>query len=229
MFTHDGAEGFDVSQTTPHNSVIIAYQAPIPTLKNKMDQVEAETTIPERHKESAKATKSKNESKAPKLAKEPKSAPLKKEKAPNTPAAPMDPNSMFKEGFLKSVYNEKPASRIITRFPPEPNGFLHIGHSKAIAINFGFARFHGGVCYLRFDDTNPEAEEEKYFTAIQDIIKWLGFKPFKVTYSSDNFDKLYELAEDLIRRDGAYVCHCSGRLPSCIDRVILILDLQMPK
>lgn len=117
---------------------------------------------------------------------------------------------MFKEGFLKSVYNEKPAEQVVTRFPPEPNGFLHIGHSKAIAINFGFARYHGGVCYLRFDDTNPEAEEEKYFTAIQSIIEWLGFKPFKVTYSSDNFDRLYELAESLIKRDGAYVCHCSG-------------------
>lgn len=126
------------------------------------------------------------------------------------PAAPVDPNSMFKEGFLKSVYNEKPAKEITTRFPPEPNGYLHIGHSKAIAINFGFARYHNGVCYLRFDDTNPEAEEEKYFTAIQEIIEWLGFKPFKVTYSSDNFDKLYELAENLIKRGGAYVCHCTG-------------------
>lgn len=167
--------------------------------------------LPERPKENAKPLKPKKEPKAPKSAKEPKPAPQKKEKTPNAPAAPIDPNSMFKEGFLKSVYNEKPAKEVVTRFPPEPNGFLHIGHSKAIAINFGFARFYGGECYLRFDDTNPEAEEEKYFTAIQDMVEWLGFKPFKVTYSSDNFDKLYELAEDLIKRDGAYVCHCSGR------------------
>lgn len=87
---------------------------------------------------------------------------------------------------------------------------MHIGHSKAIAINFGFAKFHLGDCYLRFDDTNPEAEEEKYFTAIQEIVEWLGFKPIKVTYSSDNFDRLYELAEFLIKKDGAYVCHCTG-------------------
>src|ERR1700750_954993 len=77
---------------------------------------------------------------------------------------------------------------IVTRFPPEPNGYLHIGHAKAIAINFGFAKFHGGECYLRFDDTNPEAEDEKYFTAIKEIVEWLGFKPKAVTYSSDNFD-----------------------------------------
>lgn len=166
--------------------------------------------LPERPKEIAKEPKSKKEPKASKPPKEPKPAPQKKEKTPGAPTAPIDTNSMFKEGFLKSVYNEKPTEQIVTRFPPEPNGYLHIGHSKAIAINFGFARFHDGVCYLRFDDTNPEAEEEKYFTAIQDIIEWLGFKPFKVTYSSDNFQRLYELAEELIKRDGAYVCHCTG-------------------
>ena len=180
--------------------------------------MESETTLPERPKEPVKGSKGKKEPKASKPAKEPKPATQKKEKTANAPAAPIDPNSMFKEGFLKNVYNEKPSERVVTRFPPEPNGFLHIGHSKAIAINFGFARYHGGVCYLRFDDTNPEAEEEKYFTAIQDIIEWLGFKPFKVTYSSDNFDKLYELAEHLIHRDGAYVCHCSGTL--CYPRKI---------
>jgi glutaminyl-tRNA synthetase len=131
------------------------------------------------------------------------------QKAPSAPTAPMDPESMFKEGFLKTVYSTRPSEHVITRFPPEPNGYLHIGHSKAIAINFGFARFHGGDCYLRFDDTNPEKEEEKYFTAIKDMIAWLGFKPFKITYSSDNFDKLYELAEQLIQADGAYICHCT--------------------
>jgi len=97
---------------------------------------------------------------------------------------------------LADVYKERPEKDVVTRFPPEPNGFLHIGHAKAIAINFGFAKYHGGVCYLRFDDTNPEKEEEKYFTAIKDIVEWLGFKPYKITYSSDNFQKLYDLAED---------------------------------
>ena len=117
---------------------------------------------------------------------------------------------MFKEGFLSDVYREKPCDPVITRFPPEPNGFLHIGHSKAIAVDFGFARYHGGHCYLRFDDTNPEAEEERYLVAIKEIIEWLGFKPYGITYSSDNFDKLYALAETLITKDKAYACHCSG-------------------
>lgn len=126
------------------------------------------------------------------------------------PAAKAEPVSMFAEGWLKRIYEEKPVKDVHTRFPPEPNGYLHIGHCKAIAVNFGFAKHHKGVCYLRYDDTNPEKEEEKYFTSILDIIKWLGFEPWKVTYSSDNFDKLYELAEELIRKDGAYVCHCSS-------------------
>jgi glutaminyl-tRNA synthetase len=68
--------------------------------------------------------------------------------------------------------------------------------------------------YLRFDDTNPEAEEEIYFTAIEEMVRWLGFEPYKITHSSDNFDKLYELAEKLITLDKAYVCHCGGMLPS---------------
>lgn len=65
---------------------------------------------------------------------------------------------------------------------------------------------------MRFDDTNPEAEEEIYFTAIEEMVRWLGFEPYKITYSSDNFDKLYELAEKLVGLDKAYVCHCGGRL-----------------
>ncbi|KAF2683923.1 glutaminyl-tRNA synthetase [Lentithecium fluviatile CBS 122367] len=120
-----------------------------------------------------------------------------------------EPSSIFSEGWLKRVYDQKPVKDVRSRFPPEPNGYLHIGHCKAIAVNFGFARHHKGVCFLRYDDTNPEKEEEIYFTSILDIIKWLGFEPYKITYSSDNFDKLYELAEELIRKDGAYVCHCS--------------------
>ena len=173
-----------------------------------------DVVLPERIKDEAKAPKPKKqpkEPKDPKIAKESKPSGLKKEKSAESSAASLDPNSMFKEGFLKSVYNENPTDRVVTRFPPEPNGYLHIGHSKAIAINFGFARYRNGICYLRFDDTNPEAEEEKYFTAIQDIIEWLGFKPAGVTYSSDNFEKLYALAEYLIERDGAYVCHCTGK------------------
>ena len=132
-----------------------------------------------------------------------------KEQAKPAAKAKAENVSMFGEGWLKRVYEEKPVKDVYTRFPPEPNGYLHIGHCKAIAVNFGFAKHHKGQCYLRYDDTNPEKEEEKYFTSILDIIKWLGFEPWKVTYSSDNFDKLYELAEELIKKDGAYVCHCS--------------------
>ncbi|PVH88058.1 glutaminyl-tRNA synthetase-like protein [Cadophora sp. DSE1049] len=120
----------------------------------------------------------------------------------------VEPTNMFAQGWLDEVYKERPVNPVTTRFPPEPNGYLHIGHAKAIAVNFGFARYHGGECYLRFDDTNPEAEEEKYFTAIKEIVEWLGFKPKEITYSSDNFDKLYEKAEELIKLDKAYVCHC---------------------
>ncbi|KAK4112640.1 glutaminyl-tRNA synthetase [Canariomyces notabilis] len=125
-----------------------------------------------------------------------------------TEEAPIDPDAMFKQGFLNDVYNERPEKQVFTRFPPEPNGFLHIGHAKAIAVNFGFARYHGGKCYLRYDDTNPEAEEEIYFTAIEEMVRWLGFEPYKITYSSDNFGRLYELAEKLITLGKAYVCHC---------------------
>jgi glutaminyl-tRNA synthetase len=124
------------------------------------------------------------------------------------PAAQSTPTSVFEEGWLKKVYGEKPIA-VRTRFPPEPNGYLHIGHAKAIAVNFGFAKFHNGTCFLRFDDTNPEKEEAKFFQSIEEIIKWLGFEPYKITYSSDNFDLLYNLAEELIKKDKAYVCHCT--------------------
>ncbi|PAV91745.1 hypothetical protein WR25_09248 [Diploscapter pachys] len=97
--------------------------------------------------------------------------------------------------------------KVVTRFPPEPNGVLHIGHAKAININFGYAKATGGACYLRFDDTNPEKEEEKFFLAIEDIVRWLGYSPVAVTHSSDNFQQLYEWAVVLIKKGHAYVCH----------------------
>uniref|UniRef100_A0A0N4Z6T3 glutamine--tRNA ligase n=1 Tax=Parastrongyloides trichosuri TaxID=131310 RepID=A0A0N4Z6T3_PARTI len=94
-----------------------------------------------------------------------------------------------------------------TRFPPEPNGVLHIGHAKAININFGYAKAHGGKCNLRFDDTNPEKEEEKFFHGIEDVVHWLGYTPDKVTYSSSNFQQLFDWAIVLIKKGLAYVCH----------------------
>ena len=115
----------------------------------------------------------------------------------------------FKQGWLKGVYNEKPVKDVQTRFPPEPNGYLHIGHAKAITVNFGFARSYDGLCNLRFDDTNPAKEEEQFFVSIKEMVNWLGFEPARITHSSDDFDRLYELAEELIRRDKAYVCHCT--------------------
>mmetsp|Transcript_16345 Transcript_16345/g.31743 ORF Transcript_16345/g.31743 Transcript_16345/m.31743 type:complete len:726 (-) Transcript_16345:237-2414(-) len=92
------------------------------------------------------------------------------------------------------------------RFPPEPNGYLHIGHAKAMSVNFGTAEANGGDCYLRFDDTNPEAEKQEYIDAIIDNVRWMGYTPFAITYTSDYFDDLFNLACELIRRDKAYVC-----------------------
>lgn len=154
-------------------------------------------------KRAKKAAKEQNAKNAPPKESKPK-APKEKVEEPA-----MDPEAMFKQGFLADVYNERPVP-VLTRFPPEPNGYLHIGHAKAIAVNFGFAKYHGGQCYLRFDDTNPEAEEGVYFDSIKEIISWLGFTPFKITYSSDNFGKLYEMAEKLITLGKGYVCHCSA-------------------
>ncbi|CAE5963402.1 unnamed protein product [Arabidopsis arenosa] len=96
---------------------------------------------------------------------------------------------------------------VYTRFPPEPNGYLHIGHAKAMYVNFGLAKDRGGCCYLRFDDTNPEAEKREYITHIEEIVNWMGWKPFKITYTSDYFQELYDLAVELIRRGHAYVDH----------------------
>lgn len=92
----------------------------------------------------------------------------------------------------------------------EPNGFLHIGHAKAININFAYAEAFNGLTNLRYDDTNPEAEEEIYFKSILETIEWLGFKPSAITYSSDHFQKLFDLAVELIKKDKAYVCHCTA-------------------
>ncbi len=97
--------------------------------------------------------------------------------------------------------------KVHTRFPPEPNGYLHIGHAKAICIDFGTAEKFGGLCNLRMDDTNPTKEDEEYVDAIKEDIRWLGFSwDDRFYYASDYFPKMYELAEDLIRRGLAYVC-----------------------
>ncbi|KAL3147384.1 hypothetical protein ABBQ32_002862 [Trebouxia sp. C0010 RCD-2024] len=97
--------------------------------------------------------------------------------------------------------------KVVTRFPPEPNGYLHIGHAKAMFVSFGMAEQLNGDCILRFDDTNPEAEKQEYIDHIQDIVSWMGWTPSKVTYSSDYFQQLYELSIQLIKGGHAYVDH----------------------
>ncbi len=106
------------------------------------------------------------------------------------------------EDDLKEGLND---GRIQTRFPPEPNGYLHIGHAKAICLDFGIAKKYGGVCNLRFDDTNPVKEDVEYVDSIQEDIQWLGYQWANVYYASDYFDQLYDFARDLIRRGLAYV------------------------
>ncbi len=96
--------------------------------------------------------------------------------------------------------------RVATRFPPEPNGYLHIGHAKSICLNFGIAEEFGGTCNLRYDDTNPSKEEEEYVTSIEEDVRWLGFTPSKVLWGSDYFDNMYAWAVELIKKGLAYVC-----------------------
>ncbi|MCD6258747.1 MAG: glutamine--tRNA ligase/YqeY domain fusion protein [Helicobacteraceae bacterium] len=112
--------------------------------------------------------------------------------------------------FLRTIVEEDLKAgkyqKVITRFPPEPNGFPHIGHAKSIAINFGIARDYKGHCNLRMDDTNPTTEDTKYVEALKDAVEWLGFEwDGEVRYTSDYFDKLYEWAKELIKMNKAYV------------------------
>ncbi len=100
---------------------------------------------------------------------------------------------------------------VCTRFPPEPNGYLHIGHAKSICLNFGIAREFGGVCNLRFDDTNPVKEDVEYVESIQEDVRWLGFDwKGSALYASDYFDRLHEFAVELAKKGRAYVCHLSA-------------------
>lgn len=95
--------------------------------------------------------------------------------------------------------------RIVTRFPPEPNGYLHLGHTKAICLNFGLAEQYGGLCYLRFDDTNPSKESLEYVASMKTDVHWLDFQWAEVRHASDYFDRLYDFAETLIEKGKAYV------------------------
>src|SRR5262245_55831280 len=121
---------------------------------------------------------------------------------PTGPPAPVD--------FICAIVDDDLASnkhhgRVATRFPPEPNGYLHIGHAKSICLNFGVAEERGGTCNLRFDDTNPTKEDVEYVEAIKEDVAWLGFRWDALFFASDYFERLYECAVELIRRGNAYV------------------------
>ena len=105
----------------------------------------------------------------------------------------------------KDLEEGKNDGRIQTRFPPEPNGYLHIGHAKAICIDFGIAQKYGGICNLRFDDTNPVKEDVEYVDSIMEDIQWLGFHWENVYYASDYFQQLWDFAVQLIKEGKAYV------------------------
>ncbi|HBG70844.1 MAG: glutamine--tRNA ligase [Bacteroidetes bacterium GWF2_43_63] len=115
----------------------------------------------------------------------------------------------FIEEIIDSHLESGRFNYVLTRFPPEPNGYLHIGHAKSICLNFGLARKYNGKCNLRFDDTNPTREEVEYVDSIKEDVKWLGFEWANEFYASDYFQQLYDWAEKLIQGGKAYVCECS--------------------
>ena len=127
------------------------------------------------------------------------------DKASGNPAVG-EPGRDFIRDIVKADLESGRVSQVVTRFPPEPNGYLHIGHAKSICLNFGIAEEFGGHCNLRFDDTNPAKEEQEYIDAIERDVRWLGFDWGKhLYYASDYFERLYGWAEDLIRKGLAYI------------------------
>jgi len=125
-----------------------------------------------------------------------------------------EPTSVV-NNFIRQIVADERASgkhggRVVTRFPPEPNGYLHLGHAKSICLNFGIARDFGGVCHLRFDDTNPTKEDVEYVEAIKADVQWLGFEWDVLRHASDYFEVFYRCAEKLIRDGQAFVCDLSA-------------------
>jgi len=121
-----------------------------------------------------------------------------------------EPKSHFITEFIDEDLKTGRFKKVHTRFPPEPNGYLHIGHAKSICLNFGLARKYGGLCNIRFDDTNPETEEIEYVESIKQDVRWLGFDwDDREFYASDYFDRLYEFAETLVKKGKAFVCDLS--------------------
>jgi glutaminyl-tRNA synthetase len=116
----------------------------------------------------------------------------------------------FIEEIIDNDLKEGKYDSILTRFPPEPNGYLHLGHASSICLNFGVAKKFGGKTNLRFDDTNPVTEDTEYVDSIQEDVKWLGFDWENIFYASDYFDQLYDFAVQLIKQGDAYVCDLSS-------------------
>jgi len=120
------------------------------------------------------------------------------------------PSNFIRDIIEKDIKNNKNDGRVHTRFPPEPNGYLHIGHAKSLCLNFGFAAEYGGLCNLRFDDTNPSKEEAEYVESIMEDVRWLGFDwSDRLYYASDYYEQLYNYAVQLIEAGDAYVCSLS--------------------
>src|SRR6266496_312898 len=126
------------------------------------------------------------------------------------PAEQSTRSNFIRDIIIEDIKANKHGGRVQTRFPPEPNGYLHIGHAKAICLDFGLAAEFGGQCNLRFDDTNPSKEETEYVEAIMEDVQWLGFKWDGLYYASDYFQQLYEWAIQLIKDGKAYVCDLSA-------------------
>lgn len=128
-----------------------------------------------------------------------------------TDASPRERQNFVEQAIESDLQQAHLAGKAVhTRFPPEPNGYLHIGHAKSICLNFGLAKKFGGKCNLRFDDTNPSKEEQEYVDSIQEDVRWLGFEWDELHYASDYFQQLYDLAVKLIRDGKAYVCDLTG-------------------
>ncbi len=126
---------------------------------------------------------------------------------PNNPKAPIEGANFLKQIIEKDIETKKIQGQVVTRFPPEPNGYLHLGHAKSICLNFGLAKDYNGRCHLRFDDTNPTTEEVEYVESIKNDVKWLGFDWNEHLYfASDYFQQLYDWAELLIKENKAFVC-----------------------
>src|SRR5437762_3572213 len=135
------------------------------------------------------------------------------------------PSNFIRDIILDDLKTNKFSGRVQTRFPPEPNGYLHVGHAKAIYLDFGLADEFLGHTNLRFDDTNPRKEETEYVNSIEDSVRWLGYHWDGLYYASDYFDQLYEWAIQLIKAGTAYVDEAKKCIP---DRLVMDRQWQTP-